>query len=144
MSMMCVYWWSRFKKLFFNVFPFYERIRELEKNNLILKMENEDLSTALIDDLQKKTIINKMLADGKGALIEFEGGAIHLIAEMLGRQFEQSSAVNYIEMTFTCQYFMPGEHFVLTLQKSSGLTPHQKVIQLEKELAELRAFGNWV
>ena len=59
------------------------------------------------------------------------------------KEFIETGAINYVEMSFTSTILAPGEHFLLTIQKSSGLTPHQKLLNCQKELENEKSWKNW-
>lgn len=116
--------------------PFPPNLEDLEKENIKLK-------EMVLDQIGKDETIQFIIDNLHQPFMVLEGGVCRVIAELLVKQFIDIGAINYVEMTFTSKSTMPGEHFVLTLQKSSGLTPHQKVTRLEKELAEERSWKNW-
>ena len=108
-----------------------------------LEKENASLRQLAYEKVSETNIVDFFVKDHFGLLVTIEGGFCRVIAELLVKEFIETGAANYVEMSFTSNNCMPGEHFVLTLQKSSGLTPHQKIKMLEKELSEERSWKNW-
>lgn len=108
-----------------------------------LRNENRDLRQKLYDQLPESEIVDFFVRDHFGALLEVEGGILRIFAELLVKEFIDTGAINYVEMAFTSNSLDPGERYVLTLQKASGLTPHQKLLQAQRELNEALSWKNW-
>lgn len=72
--------------------------------------------------------------------------AMHMMADALVDQFNKSTAVNYIQMTFDGTQTDDG--FVLTMQKKDGLAPCEKLAKAElinDELVKaLKLTGEWL
>jgi hypothetical protein len=75
---------------------------------------------------------------------------LHELADALIDYFDETGAVNYIEQTFECKEDS-SKSFVLTMQKTEGLTPCQKLAvaneeikKLQAENAELKKQGQWI
>ena len=63
---------------------------------------------------------------------------MHMIADALANQFEDSVAVNYIEQTFTDKTD-ESKSFVLTMQRVNGLTPCEKLQSANDEIEKLKS-----
>ena len=61
------------------------------------------------------------------------GGAAHLLSELLGQQLYESNPENYIQLSFDSAMYPGGGDIVVTLQRTTGLTPHELRIQAEEE-----------
>lgn len=61
------------------------------------------------------------------------GGAAHLLSELLGQQLYESNPENYIQLSFESAMYPGGGDIVVTLQRTTGLTPHELRIQAEEE-----------
>jgi hypothetical protein len=108
-----------------------------------LEEENTQLRKIILEQMPETEIASFFVNDIIKYTAHIEGGLCRLIAESLVKQLNDLGAENYLEFSFTSKYLSPGEHYLLTFQKSSGLTPHQKVLKLEKELAEEKIWKNW-
>lgn len=82
--------------------------------------------------------IRSLDAGDGGVRMDLEGGACRLLAEWLADEYKRNSGINYIESRFTSHEAMPGEAFVVTVQRVNGKTPHQLRQDAERELAALR------
>lgn len=108
-----------------------------------LQKENEQLRQLLYKQLPENEIVNFFVEDKFGSLVNVKGGICKIVAELIVKEFIETGAINYVEMSFTSTILAPGEHFLLTVQKSSGLTPHQKLLHCQNELAEEKSWRNW-
>lgn len=108
-----------------------------------LEKENERLRCLMKESFPEKDTIHFIVDVYHQLSEQVEGGTIRIITEMLAKQFIETGATNYIEVVFKPKYFLPDENLIMTLQKASGLTPHQRCLKLEKELAEEREWKNW-
>ncbi|WP_202879040.1 MULTISPECIES: hypothetical protein [unclassified Pseudomonas] len=61
------------------------------------------------------------------------GGAAHLLSELLGQQLYESDPENYIQLSFDSAMYPVGGDIVVTLQRTSGLTPHELRLLAEEE-----------
>ncbi|CAM3593667.1 hypothetical protein BS639_22840 [Rouxiella silvae] len=66
----------------------------------------------------------------------FSGFAIQLMAESFADQFRESGAINYLEMLFEHKDIGP---LTITMQRTQGLTPVQKLSKAEAERDVLKA-----
>lgn len=96
--------------------------------------------------LQGKFNRETLLLDMEGSTLNLKGGAAALLAEMFALQFDQEKGQNYIEVRFTSNQVLPGEQFVVTVQKVAGQTPHElrraaeaHSAGLARQIAELSA-----
>ena len=99
---------------------------ELEAENAALR---EQLARRVIDE----TFITDMAMTGGSLNAGLEGGGARLLAEMLADQVEGSGTVNYLEARFASKHIKPGEHYVVTVQKCSGKTPHELRLAAEDD-----------
>lgn len=107
------------------------------RTNASLESENAALREQLSARVMDETVVTELhLRDGMH--LGIEGGACRLLAESFAEQFVESGALNYLEMTLESRRAMPGERFVVTMQRCAGKTPHQLRAEAERELAELR------
>lgn len=63
---------------------------------------------------------------------------LHELADSLLDYFEGSGAVNYIEQIFECKEDN-SKSFVLTMQKTEGLTPCEKLREANEKIKKLQA-----
>lgn len=63
---------------------------------------------------------------------------LHELADALIDYFDETGAVNYIEQTFECKEDS-SKSFVLTMQKTEGVTPCQKLAEANEEIKKLQA-----
>jgi len=103
-----------------------------------LQVENDRLRAALIDQLQRDTLVSELVLNGGGMTTHLEGGACQLFADAFAQQIIGSGAENYVEATFGSRLLPPGESLVVTLQRRSGQTPHQLRRAAESERDALR------
>ena len=68
--------------------------------------------------------IEELKIDKNGLNARMTGTPLHLFAEAIVENFKESGATNFVEMQFTHEEL---GHFVLTMQKSDGLTPAAKL-----------------
>ncbi|OGT89733.1 MAG: hypothetical protein A2286_10520 [Gammaproteobacteria bacterium RIFOXYA12_FULL_61_12] len=102
-----------------------------------LEDENRKLREQLVQRVMEETLVTEMsLSDG--ITMGFRGGAARILVETFAEQFEQSGAVNYLEMTFISRSTLPGECFLVTLQRVSGKTPHQLRMESEAKLSAIQ------
>lgn len=66
----------------------------------------------------------------------FSGFAIQLMAESFADQFRESGAINYLELLFEHKDIGP---LTVTMQRTQGLTPAQKLTKAEAERDALKA-----
>jgi hypothetical protein len=107
------------------------------RTNAALEAENAEIRAQLAKRVMDETAVTNILIRN-GVSIALEGGACRLMAEMFADQFLGSGAVNYLELKLESRSKMPGEQFVVTMQRCAGETPHQLRAKAEQELAELR------
>ena len=89
----------------------------------------------LILDMLKRIVWD----EDNGLEISAQHAGAKLIAESLYKSLEQTSAKNYLEVSF----FHPEEgYIVVTLQRTNGKTPHQLLEEKERELEKLRGSIN--
>lgn len=120
-----------------------------------LEDENERLRSALADQLIDDTLMKELVIKAGNAHMEMEGGVCKLLAESFTELLVKHNAENYIEASFTSKLFLPEEFIVVTVQKTSGKTPHQlrreadlEVQRLEEKLNEanselLTYYNDW-
>jgi len=63
---------------------------------------------------------------------------LHELADALIDYFDETGAVNYIEQTFECKEDS-SKSFALTMQKTEGVTPCQKLAEANEEIKKLQA-----
>ena len=107
-----------------------------------LKAQNQMLLNIISERISTEQLVSYII-EGDKLFINIEGGYLTVLTEILVKQFLDTKATNYLEMAFTSNVLDKGEHYTLTLQKTSGLTPAQLVQRLQKELAEERSWKNW-
>ena len=66
----------------------------------------------------------------------FSGFAVQIMAEAFAEQFKASGAVNYLELLFIHQDIGP---LTVTMQRTEGLSPAQKLAEAEKRETHLQA-----
>lgn len=101
-----------------------------------LRERCEKLELVLAEKLSATTLLTGMNVGSGGIGIVLEGGAASLFAESFVQQYKESGAINYVEMFFTSKECMPGEKFVVTVQRVAGHTPHQLRVKAVEELAK--------
>jgi hypothetical protein len=104
-----------------------------------LVAENEHLRSLLAEKLVGEVLIEDINIRDNGLNIQMKGGAAQLLAECFARQFIESGATNYLEVSFSSTGLMPDESLVVTLQKVSGKTPHAFRVEAEAKLQELES-----
>lgn len=103
----------------------------------ILK-ENELLRKHAAKEISDSTLLTGISVSNGGINMGLEGGAAALLVESFVSQFKAEGGINYVELSFTSTQVMPGERFVVTVQRVDGLTPAQKLAAAEAELKTLR------
>ncbi|EIC83346.1 hypothetical protein [Serratia sp. M24T3] len=97
------------------------------------RIAGKDLGEILAGEVR----LNKAEPTGDGGFsFSFSGGVIQLMANAFAEQFKDSGAINYLELIF--QHHELGSLNV-TMQRVEGLTPAQKLTQVEMELDKLKA-----
>lgn len=104
-----------------------------------LRERCEKLELVLADKLNAATLLTGMNIRNGGMEIGLQGGAASLFAEMLAKEYQESGATNYMEVSFTSRECVPGEKFIVTAQRVAGQTPHQFRVQAEAERDAARA-----
>ena len=99
----------------------------------LLRAEVRRLEQLLQGKFNKETLLTGM----EGNRLALQGGAAALLAEMFAAQFDESTAENYLEVSFTSKQILPDERFAVTVQKCSGQTPHQLRRAAEDRCTEL-------
>jgi hypothetical protein len=111
-----------------------------------LRSENAKLRELPGRRLMDATALTGVLVADGGFNVGLEGGACQLLVESFAQQFIDSGAINYLGMTFSSKVLLPGDEFMVTMQKVSGKTPHSLRLEAEADrdrLEEwLRAIGN--
>ena len=100
--------------------------------------ELAELRAAAADSAVAGTLLTEMALRSGGLDIGLQGGAAQILAEALAKQYADNGAVNYIEMTFESRAAMPGQRFVVTVQRCDGKTPHALRREAEAEAERLR------
>ena len=72
--------------------------------------------------LMDATHITRFDVENGCLALEAQGGAASLLVEMLAKQYDDSDATNYIEVTFRSKLIRPDEEFVVTVQRKAGKT----------------------
>lgn len=98
-----------------------------------LQAEVARLQGLLEGKFNRETLLTGM----QGSTLELQGGAAAHLAESFALQFAEAGGENYVELRFTSQQVLPGEQFVVTLQKVAGQTPHDLRRAAEAKNAEL-------
>jgi hypothetical protein len=109
-----------------------ERVAELDR-------EVERQREIAADAVAGGTRILDIAMENGGLSLSLEGGGAQLLAEILAKQYADSAAVNYLQLSFTSQHSAPGESFVVTVQRVAGKTAHELRAEAEAELDRLRA-----
>lgn len=126
----------------------WNKIREfidvLSIDKLKLAAEVVKLRDAITDEITKDLYIKELINDENNTILSLEGGALKLISGLIIKQFILTGATNYVEMSLTSSEILPGERFLVTIQKISGKTPHEIANELRKEIGELKSERNWV
>lgn len=79
--------------------------------------------------------LNKAESQPDGSFgFTFSGFAVQIMAESFADQFRESGAVNYLELLFEHKEIGP---LTVTMQRTQGLTPAQKLAKAEAERDEL-------
>jgi hypothetical protein len=112
--------------------PLRERVAELDR-------EVERQREIAADAVAGGTRILDIAMENGGLSLSLEGGGAQLLAEILAKQYADSAAVNYLQLSFTSQHSAPGESFVVTVQRVAGKTAHELRAEAEAELDRLRA-----
>lgn len=121
-----------------------ERIRQLDprpiKGQALADLhqalkENELLRQHAAKQITDATLLTGINIHGGGMELGMKGGAAGVLAEMLAAQFKEGGGVNYLELSFSSAEVMPGERFVVTIQRVHGETPSQQIKRLRAELA---------
>lgn len=92
----------------------------------------ETLREAVADQMMRDTLMTGLATQPGGITVGLEGGAAALLAEMLAAQYRDTNAANYIELSFTSRHSVPGERFVVTVQRVGGVTPAQRVREADE------------
>lgn len=126
----------------------WNKIREfidvLSIDKLKLAAEVVKLRDAITDEITKDLYIKELINDENNTILSLEGGALKLISGLIIKQFILTGATNYVEMSLASSEILPGERFLVTIQKISGKTPHEIANELRKEIGELKSERNWV
>jgi cell division septum initiation protein DivIVA len=109
-----------------------QRIAELEG-------EVERQREIAADAVAGGTRILDIAIENGGLSLSLEGGGAQLLAEILAKQYADSEAVNYLQLSFTSQHSAPGEAFVVTVQRVAGKTAHELRAEAEADRDRLRA-----
>jgi len=88
-------------------------------------MKIPDANTHPVDPLP---LLTHLEMNSKETQMTLEGGAIGLVADALVKQFYDSGAINYLELTFTHETV---GSFVLTMQKATGVTPADRIEKMK-------------
>lgn len=113
------------------------RNSEAEKCIAELEAQNDLLRRHAQKQITDATLMTGLNIGPAGVDLGLEGGAASLLAEMLAGQFKDSGAVNYLELTFSSREAVPGERFVVTIQRAAGNTPGQKLKELRARISHL-------
>lgn len=100
--------------------------------------ENDLLREHASDKISSHTLMTGMSVGHGGIDMGLQGGAASLLAESFAKQFKDSGGVNYVELQFTSKEEIPGERFVVTLQRVQGLTPTQKLAACQAAIDKVR------
>lgn len=112
--------------------PLRERVAELERD---VNLQREIAADAVAGGTR---ILDVAIENG-GLSLSLEGGGAQLLAEILAKQYADSHAVNYLQLSFTSQHSAPGESFVVTVQRVAGKTAHELRAEAEADRDRLRA-----
>lgn len=108
------------------------RVAELER-------EVDQQRDIAADAVAGGTRILDIAIENGGLSLALEGGGVQLLAEILAKQYADSEAVNYLQLSFTSQHSAPGESFVVTVQRVAGKTAHELRAEAEADRDRLRA-----
>ena len=121
-----------------------ERIRQLDPRPLkgptlahlrLVEDENAMLRKHAAKQITDATLLTGINIHGGGMEVGMKGGAAGVLVEQLAQQFVDSGAINFLEMTFASAEMLPGEQFVVTIQRVHGETPGMQLKRLKAELA---------
>lgn len=114
--------------------------------------EIERLRDGAVERLMRETLFTGMVPTDRGVEMGLQGGAAHLLAESLAESFREGKGINYVEIRFESRQAVPGERFLVTVQRTAGKTPHELRVEAEAALAAaqknearyLRLRENWI
>jgi len=86
-----------------------------------------------------ETKVHGIHVGSDGLYMGLSGGAAMVMAEMLAEQYKQGGGINYIEMRFESKESMPGQRFLVTVNRADAKTPHELRVEVEAERDRLRA-----
>lgn len=109
----------------------------LEENERLAK-ENELLRQHAAEQISDSTLMTGISTNNGAIDVGLKGGAAQLLAESFFDQFQQSGAINYLELRFESEAKMPGRSMVVTLQLVGGITPGQRIADQTKEISALK------
>lgn len=109
----------------------------LEENERLAK-ENELLRQHAAEQISDSTLLTGIDTSNGAMNVGLEGGAAQLLAESFFDQFQQSGAINYLELRFESESKMPGRSMVVTLQLVGGTTPGQRIADQAREISALK------
>jgi hypothetical protein len=120
--------------------PLIEEIEALRQDGSKLTAERDALRDAVAKNVTDATMLTGLTTGGDGLTVGLQGGAASLLAEMLAEQYKGSGAVNYLQLSFESRVTLPGEAFIVTVQRVAGKTPHQLRAEAEAERDALRQY----
>lgn len=94
----------------------------------------EELQDALVDDAKAKAMLNKLTIENGELNIKASGNIFHVFCETFVETFKGSGATNYLVAEFNSEELGA---FTVTMQRSEGLTVHQKLSEANERVAEL-------
>ncbi len=99
--------------------------------------ENAMLRKHAAKQITDATLMTGINIHGGGMEIGLKGGAAGVLVEQLAKQFLDSGAKNFLELSFASAEMLPGEQFTVTIQRVYGETPGGQNRRLKAELAAL-------
>ena len=102
------------------MWPFSE-IKSLK--NKIASLE-KDIENILVGEIT----VSEFISSKHGLSLNIEGSIIHHFSDSFVQLFKGNQAVNYLETTFVDNE--NGDHYSVTMQKLSGISPSQKIQHL--------------
>lgn len=110
-----------------------EEKRDLADELSAMSAENTMLRQHAAQQITDGTLITGLNIGAGGFDLGLQGGAAQLLAESLAQQFKDGGGINYLELRFESSQALPGEKFVVTIQRVEGLTPAQKLAAMTAE-----------
>jgi hypothetical protein len=96
--------------------------------------ENALLRQHAAKQITDATLMTGLHVHDGGMEIGLTGGAAGVLAEQLAKQYLDSGAANFVELSFRSAEMAPGEQFTVTIQRVGGETPGAAIKRLKAAL----------